>query len=250
MLQQAQHDTILKHTCYNKRFLLKRVIHYMKKLITYTALLFISVNAFAQKDAEAKKILDAVAAKYRTFNAIKTDFVFTADNQQAGIKQSQNGTLITEPKSNKFKITLYKPGSADLQREIISNGKTQWNYLKDEKEVTINDAGKGAESFNPAQLFTLYQKGYKYLFTGTQKISGKLYQTVDLTPEDSKASFFKIRLTVDKTSRQIYSATIFDNTGGKYTYTLRGAATAAQTTENTFAFDKKAHPGVEEVDLR
>jgi outer membrane lipoprotein-sorting protein len=222
----------------------------MKKLIIYAALLLSSVNVFAQKDVEAKKILDAVAAKYRTFNTIKTDFVFTVDNQQAGIKQSQNGTLITQPKANKFKITLYKPGSSDLQQEIISNGKTQWTYLKAEKEVTISDAGTSNESFNPAQLFTLYQKGYKYLFTGTQKIGGKLYQLVDLTPEDSKASFFKIRLTIDKTTRQIYSATIFDNTGGRYTYTLRGAATAIQAPESTFGFDEKAHAGVEKVDLR
>jgi outer membrane lipoprotein-sorting protein len=222
----------------------------MKKLIIYAALLLSSVNVFAQKDGEAKKILDAVAAKYRTFTTIKTDFVFTVDNQQAGIKQSQNGTLITQPKANRFKITLYKPGSADLQQEIISNGKTQWTYLKAEKEVTVNNAGTSGESFNPAQLFTLYQKGYKYLYTGTQKINGKLYQVVDLTPEDSKASFFKIRLTIDKTTRQIYSSTIFDNTGGKYTYTLRGAATAMQAPESTFAFDAKAHPGVEVVDLR
>jgi hypothetical protein len=55
----------------------------MKKLIIYAALLFSSANVFAQKDVEAKKILDAVATKYRTF---KTDFVITVDNQRAGIK--------------------------------------------------------------------------------------------------------------------------------------------------------------------
>ena len=222
----------------------------MKKLIIYTALLLTSLNVFAQKDAEAKKILDGVAAKYRTFNTIKTDFVFNVDAQASGIRQSQNGVLITQTKANKFKITLYKPGSNDLQQEIISNGKTQWTYLKAEKEVTVNDANTKAESFNPAQLFTLYQKGYKYIFTGTQKISGKLYQTVDLTPEDSKASFFKIRLAVDKTLKQIYSATFFDNTGGRYTYTLRGAVTAMQPAESIFNFDAKAYPGVEMVDLR
>ena len=222
----------------------------MKKLIIYAALLLSSTHVFAQKDGEAKKILDAVAAKYRTFATIKTDFVFTADNQQAGIRQSQNGTLITQPKANKFKITLYKPGSTDLQQEITSNGKTQWTYLKAEKEVTVNNAETSSESFNPAQLFTLYQKGYKYLFTGTQKINNKLYQVVDLTPEESKATFFKIRLAVEKASNQIYSATIFDNTGGKYTYTLRGAATTIQAPESTFAFDAKTHPGVEVVDLR
>lgn len=223
----------------------------IKKLFIYTALVLSSVSAFAQKDAEAKKILDAVAAKYKAYNTIKTDFSFTVDNQQAGVKQTQAGTLITQPKANKFKITLFKAGtSADVQQEIINNGKTQWTYLKAEKEVQVADANTSSDNFNPAQLFTLYQKGYKYLFTGTQKIGGKLYQMVDLTPEDSKSSFFKIRLAIDKTTRQIYSAQIFDNAGGKYTYALRSTTPNAPATESTFAFDAKAHPGVEVVDLR
>ncbi len=223
----------------------------IKKIVLYAALVFSSVSAFAQKDAEAKKILDAVAAKYKVYNTIKTDFTFTVDNQQAGLKQSQNGTLITQPKANKFKITIFKAGTpADVQQEIINNGKTQWTYLKAEKEVQVADASKNGDSFNPAQLFTLYQKGHKYLFTGTQKIGGKLYQMVDLTPEDSKSPFFKIRLAIDKTTRQIYSATLFDNGGGKYTYLLRTITPNAPATESTFAFDAKAHLGVEVVDLR
>lgn len=223
----------------------------IKKLFIYTALVLSSVSAFAQKDAEAKKILDAVAAKYKVYNTIKTDFTFTADNQQAGIKQTQTGTLITQPKANKFKITLFKAGtSADVQQEIINNGKTQWTFLKAEKEVQVADANTKGDSFNPAQLFTLYQNGYKYLFTGTQKIGGKLYQMVDLTPEDSKSPFFKIRLAIDKTTRQIHSAMLFDNGGGKYTYLLRTITPNAPATESTFAFDAKAHPSVEVVDLR
>ncbi len=224
----------------------------IKKLFIYTALVLSSVSAFAQKDVEAKKILDAVAAKYKVYNTIKTDFTFTVDNQQAGIKQTQTGTLITQPKANKFKITLFKAGtSADVQQEIINNGKTQWTYLKAEKEVQVADVNTaGGDSFNPAQLFTLYQKGYKYLFTGTQKISGKLYQMIDLTPEDSKSPFFKIRLAIDKTTRQIYSAQLFDNAGGKYTYLLRSITPNAPATESTFAFDAKAHGSFEMIDLR
>ncbi len=223
----------------------------IKKLFIYTALVLSSVSAFAQKDVEAKKILDAVAAKYKAYNTIKTDFTFTVDNQQAGVKQTQTGTLVTQPNANKFKITLFKAGTAaDVQQEIINNGKTQWTYLKAEKEVQVADVNTKGDNFNPAQLFTLYQKGYKYLFTGTQKMGGKLYQMVDLTPEDSQSSFFKIRLAIDKTTRQIYSAQLFDNGGGKYTYLLRTITPNTPATESTFAFDAKAHPGVEVVDLR
>jgi len=223
----------------------------MKKLLIYAALLLSSASAFAQKDADAKAILDQVSKKYRAFSTIKSDFTFQVENKQGGINQTQNGTLLAQPKTNRFKLSLFSSGSvADLQQEIISNGKSQWTYLKAEKEVQVNDANNSTESFNPAQLFTMYEKGYKYLYTGTQKLSGKTYQVVDLTPEDSKKTFFKVRLMIDKLSKQIYRATIFDNNGSVYTYTLRGAATNIQAPESVFAFDAKAHPGVEVVDLR
>ena len=222
----------------------------MKKLILYALLLLSSTKVLAQKDAAAKTILDQVSKKYRAFSAIKTDFTFQVENKQAGVNDLQNGTLLAQPKNNKYKLTLYKAGTAQLQQEIISNGKTQWTYLKGEKEVQVNDAGTGDQSFNPAQLFTLYEKGYKYLYTGQQKLSGKAYQVVDLTPEDSKKTFFKVRLLIDKLSKQIYRAVIFDNNGSVYTYTLRGAATNIKAPESTFVFDPKSHPGVEVVDLR
>lgn len=223
----------------------------MKKIIIYIFLTIIAGSAFAQKDVQAKVILNQVSQKYKSFNVIKSDFAFTIDNQQAGVKQTQNGTLITQPKTNKFKVTLYADGAkADVEQEVISNGKSQWTYLKKDKEVQLSDADNSSDAFNPAQLFTMYEHGYKYLYTGEQRISGKIYQVIDLTPDNDKAQFFKIRLTIDKLKKQIYNALIFDKNGSKYNYTLRSFITSAQIPDNTFAFDTKAHPGVEVVDLR
>lgn len=225
----------------------------MKKLAIYTLLIIgITNNAFAQKDAQAKVILNQVSQKYRSFAVIKSDFLFTLDNQQSGIKETQTGTLITQPKTNKYKLTLYsadnsKPG---IEQEIINDGKSQWTYLKQDKEVQVSNADHSGQGFNPAQLFTIYEHGYKYLYTGDQKISGKTYQVIELTPEDTKGAFFKIRLTIDKIKKQIYNALVFDKNGNKYNYTLRSFNTNVKIAGNTFTFDAKAHPGVEIVDLR
>ncbi len=97
----------------------------------------------------------------------------------------------------------------------------------------------------------MYEHGYKYLYTGTQKINGKVYQVIDLSPEDDKKEYFKIRLLIDKLKKQIYSALfIFDKNGNKYNYTLRSFITNTPVMDNTFTFDAKEHPGVEVVDLR
>jgi len=224
----------------------------MKKLLFYTIFILTATHAFAQKDAQAKVILNQVSQKYRSYPVIKSDFSFTIDNPQANIKETRNGTLITQSKGGKYKVILYTATGAktDEEQEIISDGKSQWTYLKADKEVQVSDADNSGEGFNPAQLFTMYEHGYKYIYNGDQKIGGKTYQSIDLTPEDDKKPFFKIRLTIDKVKKQIYSALIFDKSGSKYNYTLRSLTPATKVPDNTFTFDTKAHPGVEVVNLK
>src|SRR5476649_451373 len=108
------------------------------KNILYTLLILAStLPTFAQKDAQAKAILNPISLKYRSYNAIKSDFTFTLDNTMQNIKATQTGTLITEPKANKYKITLYAQNTAkpEVEQEIISDGKSQWSYNKADKEV-------------------------------------------------------------------------------------------------------------------
>ena len=224
----------------------------MKKIFSYLLLTIITAGtAMAQKDTQAKAILSQISIKYRSYTSLKTDFTFTLDNPQAGAKQTQNGSLTAATKTGKFKVTLFDvDNKTAVEQEIINDGKTQWTYLKKDKEVQVNNAGKSDDDLNPAQLFTLYEHGYKYLYTGEQKLNGKVCQVVDLSPESAGKNFFKIRLLVDKVKKQLYSATLFDKSGSKYTYTLNTITPNISTPETTFAFDAKAHPGVEVVDLR
>lgn len=223
----------------------------MKKLLFYTLFLLTATHAFAQKDAAAKPILNAVSQKYRSYNVIKSDFTFTVENPQAGIKETRYGTLITQSKANKYKVDIYAAGSqSDVEQEIISDGKSQWTYLKKDKEVQLTDADGSDQSFNPAKIFTIYEHGYKYAYMGTQKTGGKLYQIIELSPENDKSQFFKIRLQIDKVKKQIYSALIFDKSGARYSYTLRRLSGLANVPASTFTFDTKAHPGVEVVNLK
>jgi outer membrane lipoprotein-sorting protein len=224
----------------------------MKKLFLYIFLSAFTVNAFAQKDADAKVILNKLSKQYKSYDAVKTDFTLSIDNAQAGISETQTGTLISRSNANKYKVTLYAAGKTkpSVTQEIISDGKSQWTFLKDANEVQIADADNSDEGFNPAKIFTMYESGYKYIYTGQQKIRGKIYQVIDLTPTDEKKSFFKVRLMIDKVKNQLYSALIFDKSGSKYNYALRTFTPNVKVTDATFAFNKKAYPGVEVVDLR
>jgi len=226
----------------------------MKKILIYTLLFTATVtSAFAQKDAEAAAILNKMSAKYHAYTTIKSTFSFTIEDKQSQTTTSQNGVLIVQAKTNKYHLTLF---SSELDKknmieeEIMSDGKSQWTYIKKDKEVQLNNVDKSGDSFNPAQMFTMYEKGYKYIYTGDENVAGRVCQIVDLTPEDDKKEFFKVRLTIDKLKKQICSALIFDKNGVNFNYVITSFTPNVMVPETTFSFDKKANPGVEVVDLR
>jgi outer membrane lipoprotein-sorting protein len=223
----------------------------MKKVLLYTLLLIATISqAFAQKDAQARAILNAMSKKYHAYTSIKSDFTFTIQDQQNNVQETQDGTLLIQAKTNKYKLTLYNLGSkTSVQEEITSDGKNQWTYITKDKEVQLNKAENSEEAFNPAKIFTIYEKGFKYIYTGDEALRGHMCQVIDLTPEADK-EFFKVRLWIDKAKKEIYSATIFDKNGGRFTYTIKTFTPNVPVTEGTFSYDSKAHPGIEVVDLR
>lgn len=216
----------------------------MKKIVLslLVAAGFVSAS-YAQTDAKAKAILADVSKKYRSYDVVKTDFTFILDNPQAKIKETQQGTLIVKAKTNKYRVTM-------TNQELISDGKNQWTYLKEDKEVQVTNADNNGDALNPAKIFTVYEKGFKYTYTGESKVGGKVFQMIDLAPTDVTKSYFKIRLGIDKTAKQIGSIVIFDKSGNKYTYNVKKIIPNVKVPESTFAFDTKKYPGVEVVDLR
>jgi len=226
----------------------------MKKLLIYLLLLTTTtLSAFAQKDAQAKAILNKVSAKYHAYNIVKSDFTIVIDDPQGGTTQTQKATLIVQAKTNKYKLTMYSADPTEknvVEQEIISDGKSQWTYLKKDKEVQLNNVDHSDETFNPAQMFTLYEKGFKYIYTHDETQKGKTYQVIDLTPEDINKQYFKVRLWIDKVQKELHSALIFDKSGIKYSYTVNTFTPNVNVPESTFTYDKKTHPGVEVVDLR
>jgi outer membrane lipoprotein-sorting protein len=216
----------------------------MKKLFIAAFLVIGSMmSVMAQSEAKAKAILAEVSKKYRSYDVIKTEFSYTLENPEAKIKEVQAGTLIVKSKLNKYKVIL-------KGQELISDGKSQWTYLKADKEVQVSEVDNSADALNPAKLFTIYEKGFKSLYTNDTKVNGKMVHNIDLSPTDTKRSFFKVKLQIDKLNKQIVNAIIFDKNGNRYTYSIKTFTPNIKVPESTFAFDAKLYPGVEVVDLR
>jgi len=215
----------------------------MKKIILALFIVGTAFTVNAQTDAKAKAILAEVSKKYRTYDVVKTDFTFTLNNAQAKVKETQQGTLYVKANANKYKVAM-------TNQDLISDGKVQWTYLKNDKEVQISNVDNSGDAINPAKIFTIYEKGFKYIYTGDSRVGAKTYQMIDLSPTDAKKSIFKVRLSIDKASKQIANVVIFEKNGNTYTYNVKTFTPNAKVPETTFAFDAKKYPGVEVVDLR
>lgn len=212
-------------------------------VLTAIFLMGCMISIHAQTDARAKAILADVSKKYRSYDVIKADFTFTLDNPQAKIKQTEIGTLYSKSKANKYKVML-------KSQELISDGKSQWTYSKADKEVQLSDVDLSSDALNPAQIFTIYEKGFKYFYDSDVKVANRIQHVIDLTPLDGKSSYFKVRLNIDKLTRQIKKAVVFDKNGSKYTYVINTFTPNVKIADSFFSFDVKKYPGVELVDLR
>ena len=216
----------------------------MKKIFTALVILaggFLSVAAQAPKgmgksDPDAKKILDAVSSKFKTFKTVQGKFSLKIENGAGKVLGIKTGTV--SMKGSKYRISV-------TGQEIFSDGSNIWTLDKASKEVTISKIDPSANSLTPQKLFTnFYDKDFLYKLNGTTKSVSE----IELTPIDKTKPFFKILLFVDKNS--ISTTKLFEKTGNKYTYSTTSLTSNAAVPDATFVFDAKKYPGVEVVDLR
>lgn len=193
-------------------------------------------------DPAAKKILDEVSAKFRTYTSPQAKFTYQVENAQGKALSTKKGTVTM--KGNKYKVVMDG-------LEIYSDGKTSWSYDKSSNEVTVNTVDASGSGMTPQKLLTnFYDKDFFYKYNGEKKNGGKTVQEIELTPTDKTRPFHKVYLLVDKNTKRISSAKFLEKTGGRYSYSITSLKPNASVKDSDFAWDKNKHPGVEVVDLR
>ncbi len=199
---------------------------------------------FAQttSDAEAKKILDGVSSKFKTYKTVQANFVYQVENNSGKILSTRNG--LVSMKSAKYRVSFG-------DQEIFCDGSNIWTYDKDANEVTINKLDQSSGSMTPQKLFTnFYDKDFLYKLNGDKKVAGKIVHEIELTPKDKSKPFHKIYVLVDKLTKSIYNTKVLESSGSRYSYTLKNMKTNTAMADALFVFDKTKYPKVEVVDLR
>lgn len=222
----------------------------MKKLFSFIILLSVltQVNVKAQpkgmgkNDAEAKKILDGVSAKFKNYKTVSGNFSLKIENSAGKLQGSKSGTV--NLKGNKYRINV-------TGQEIFFDGSTIWTYDKTSNEVQITKFDPAANSLSPQKLFTnFYDKDFLYKLNNEIKSAGKTIQEIELTPTDKTKPFFKVLLNIDKASQSIISSKVFEKNGNRYTYSISNMKTNTAIPDDLFVFNAGKYPKVEVVDLR
>ena len=202
----------------------------------------IMASAQVKNDPEAKAILDAVSAKFKTFTTVQATFSYKVEDGAGKAQSNKTGSILM--KGTKYRVSF---GG----QEIFCNGTTVWNYDKFANEVTISKLDASSGMITPQKLFTnFYDKDFLYMLNGEKKLGKRTLQEIEMTPVDKTKPFHKVYVQVDKAAKTIYSTKVLENAGNKYTYTISSMKTNKPLADNLFVFAKTKYPGVEEVDLR
>jgi len=216
----------------------------MTRFFTTVVLFIGTLNLSAQttNDPEAKKILDGVSTKFKTFKTVKASFTYKVENSAGKALSTKTGSVSL--KGTKYKVNI-------VGQEIFCDGTNVWTYDKAANEVTITKLDNNNNALTPQKLFTnFYDKDFLYKLNGEKKQGTKTIQEIEMTPTDKSKPFSKVFVYVDKSGKTLSSTKVLEKAGNRYSYTVNTLTPNGVIDDKQFVFDAKKYPGVEVVDLR
>lgn len=195
----------------------------------------------AQRDQQAKELLDKASATFRSAGGIQVKFDLTGYSKNGTRKGSEQGEI--KLKGNKFVLDTNNATS-------WFDGQTQWSYLKASDEVNIsNPTPEELENINPYSLISQYRQGYNYKYNGSKSINGRQGDELILTPTGKNKDISRITLFISKNGQPIHlKIEQKDQTWNEITIT--SYKTGEKYPDSLFKFNKRNYPDAETVDLR
>lgn len=220
----------------------------MRKLVAFVVLLtglnFQTTWAQlqARQDPLAQKILDSMGKKYKTLQSYKATYSQTFQGNDGKTLDQQKGEILV--KGKKFNLKL-------SNQILVCDGNTLWSYVRDAKELNISDYQPEEGEITPTNIYTMYQNGFKYIMIGEVKDKGKVFQVVDLEPDDRNKEILKVRLYIGKADQTLYKWIIYERgTNNRQVFEITKFTANTAAPESSFSFDKKIYPVKTQTDLR
>ncbi|MBW7952637.1 MAG: outer membrane lipoprotein carrier protein LolA [Chitinophagaceae bacterium] len=205
-----------------------------KILLLFAAFSFSMFTAKAQNDAGAKKVLDAVSTKVKSFKAISGKFVLKTFTSKGKLNGTKMGSI--SMKGSKYYL---KQGKT----EIICDGNNTYSY-DGNKTITVAPAEDADKTLTPQKLIAVsYEKDFTYKLIST---AGN-FSEIELKPTDTRKNFQKVNIFVDKNKSMITKAKILDKSNNILEFSFNSLNTNATISDKLFVFNKANYPTDVEV---
>jgi outer membrane lipoprotein-sorting protein len=222
----------------------------LKYCFSIFAISFFVISTIAQtpketlvEDPAAKAVFERVKKRYDAYKTLTVNFSLNIDiPEQPTIKQK--GTLVQDGKKYKLDLT---------DQMLMSDGNDLWLFLKEKKEVQINDIDEGDDTvLSPIDLLNIYERDdFEYALVNELKNNkGQLVQQIELKPRNKGADYSKIRIEIEKSKAEILGMKAFFTDGVRYTVEVDEVIPNKTIPASTFVFQTSDYPGVKVEDLR
>jgi outer membrane lipoprotein-sorting protein len=200
----------------------------MRKIILLITVL-ISATGMAQNTVKAKKLLDEVYNKVKSYDNIYVDFKYSLQNNEAKINQETRGDVTMQADKYLFNY---------LGSQQIFDGKKVYTIVPENEEVTIENKSYDSNTITPSKMLTFYKTGHSYAWDIMQTIEGRKIQFVKLIPMDTNSEIKTILLGVDAETKHIYKLIETGKNGTKTTITVNSFKTNQPLSKTLFTFDE------------
>ena len=212
----------------------------MKRSLFYflPILLFSFQSITAQNNAQAEKIISDLLAEAKT-TAIKTNFKLVISNKSNS--QTNTSTGFFTLKGTKFLLEMD-------EMKVWFDGKTQWAYVTQNKEVSITEPSeKELAETNPMAILSGYKAKCTIKFSKTKSTTN---HSIEMIPKVKNNNILKIDVQVNKSNENLVSIKLTDKNGSTSLLTLSNYQKAVSAPDNIFTFNPAKFKGVVTNDLR
>lgn len=205
---------------------------------TFVILFLLSVlPSMAQKEAEAKKVLEQTSQAFKQSGGVEADFTLIPYMQEEVKGHMQLMEECFHLKMDEM-VTWF-------------DGKTQWTYLPINEEVNVsNPTREEIESINPMAYLSLYKEGYTCQLGGKSNFNGKAVYEVTLKTEDLQKQWQNLTLYIDRTTLLPLYFKLQGEGRDYHIITISNYKQGKNWKKEHFTFNPKEYPNAEVIDLR
>src|SRR5690625_3249137 len=197
--------------------------------------LFLSFGLYAQQDAKAKKLLEEVSAKVKSYDNMKINFNYIYESDTDNLRQETKGCVALE--GDKYKLDL-------LGTTRIFDGVRLYDIIPEDEEVNIAKYDpKGDNELSPSRMLSFYEEGYTYDWDIEQNVEGRKVQYIKLKPKDQDAEIKEVFLGIDAQTKHINKMIQVFKDKSKLIIEVKSFKVNQPLSKNLFKFDESKYSG-------